>query len=368
MKMMFSEQALIRVWRNAKILGKLPTTHIGHAAMTVKGITVPTVPNGLPNTQHISFWPQNSVQRIFGANGVFQAQPGAATDFAYEDRLNELLPETMLRLEVGYRIEHGIAVPPAWTKRLAQLGKKPLSDPKKGQKRIVDESGDVATEDVHGFTQPVWSQSPDAKVYLPGVLAGNVHWGLNLGLIAAWWKKFMDGKPDYQAFATQNCAGIVLWALQAGGSDMFVKAPNIQMYAEPTQVEQYALAIERRLHDLEFRSIKLASDVGWLCDWTAPATDVAAGLWTVTAWKKASELGALSPRSSMLQKIDQALTEYQKLTWKDNWLARYEALLDVFLAVVEHRDAKAGSKRTEAVLKLASQVLNLLKAHRLYDV
>ena len=37
-KFLCTEQAVIRTWRNIKTLGKVPTSHFGHAAVTVVGI------------------------------------------------------------------------------------------------------------------------------------------------------------------------------------------------------------------------------------------------------------------------------------------------------------------------------------------
>jgi hypothetical protein len=58
MKTVYSEQAVIRVWRNLKIAFKLPTSHFGHASITVAGMNVKTTEDSpAPHTQHISFWP-----------------------------------------------------------------------------------------------------------------------------------------------------------------------------------------------------------------------------------------------------------------------------------------------------------------------
>jgi hypothetical protein len=40
MKQVYAEQALARVWRNFKLLGKVPASHFGHASVTVRGQSV----------------------------------------------------------------------------------------------------------------------------------------------------------------------------------------------------------------------------------------------------------------------------------------------------------------------------------------
>ena len=367
MQKMYSEQGLVRVWRNTKVLG-MPSMHFGHAAVTVHGMSVPTTATSCDaNTQHISFWPADGVEHVFGENGVFRPQAGAGTEHPGEDRINELNPITMIRLEVGYRLANSMPVPNEWLQYLSRVNKGPLAAPRTGQKRLTDEDGAVIIQNKGGINCPMWSQSPEVKIFLPGLLAHGVLWGLNLRLMADWWTKFMAGKPQYTALARQNCAGVVLWALQAGGSELFAKCPDIRVYGEPTQVEQYARTLEERFRELEFQGTLLTREVARLIDWRAPAMDVSAGLWTLAAWKKASALGITSPRSALICQIDAGVDEYQRLTWKANPLGRYGALLKVFQGIVKHRAAKADSHRSEAVLKLASQVLNLLKSHRLYD-
>lgn len=56
-KHVYSEQAVVRIWRNIKKFGMMPTGHFGHAAVTVTGSMVKTTfEDGVaPHTQNISF-------------------------------------------------------------------------------------------------------------------------------------------------------------------------------------------------------------------------------------------------------------------------------------------------------------------------
>jgi hypothetical protein len=93
MQNVYTQQAVVRVWRNLKVLGKMPTSHFGHASITVTGTTVPE------KKQHISFWPKDSIDDRIGA---FRTQDGGATNDPSSDRANEMNTLTAIRLEVGY--------------------------------------------------------------------------------------------------------------------------------------------------------------------------------------------------------------------------------------------------------------------------
>jgi hypothetical protein len=47
-------------------------------------------------------------------------------------------------------------------------------------------------------------------------------------------------------------------------------------------------------------------------------------------------------------------------------LERYEAFVRLFLNVVKHREDKAESKRSDAVVRLGGQILTILQNRRFY--
>lgn len=365
MQNVYTQQAVVRVWRNLKVLGKMPTSHFGHASVTVTGTTVPE------KKQHISFWPKSSIDNHIGA---FRTQGGSATNYASSDRQNEMNTLTAIRLEVGYCKSQvpPIPYPREWDEILLAMHKSPLSNPRPGQKRLVDEYGNVLTDNEDGVTVPLYSQSPQAKFFLPGLMADGRFWGLNLTRIGNWWKEFMKVSPPYQAFGRNNCAGVALRALQEGGSDAIVKCPNVRVYAEPAQVEEYAKELSIQLERLDTWAKTLESDIkqtiisGQVRVRDVPGVDVKDGLWTVDAWMKESALGVLYRRGDTLREIDESLTRFHQFTWKDAFVERYEAFVQLFLNIVKHRQDKAESKRSDAVVRLAGQILTILQNRRFY--
>lgn len=363
MKEVYTQQAVVRVWRNLKVLGNVPTTHFGHASVTVTGTTVPE------RKQHISFWPKDGVESRLGA---FRRQEGDSTSTASMDREIEMNPLTAIRLEVGYCKTHSIDYPKQWDEILHMSHKSPLPAPRTGQKRLDDGFGNVVTEDRDGLTVPLYSQSPQTKFFLPGLAADGRLWGLNLTRMGNWWKEFMKTAPIYQAFGKNNCAGVALRGLQAGGSDAIIKCPKIRVYGEPVQVEHYAGELSIQFDRLESWAQALDSDVqqaitsGQVRILDVPSHNLKDGLWTVDAWTDASALGVLYRRSDTLRQIDESLTRFHQVTWKDAFVERYETFVQLFLNIVKHRQDKAESKRSDAVVRLAGQMLTILKNHRFY--
>ncbi|MDB6090090.1 MAG: multidrug transporter permease [Gammaproteobacteria bacterium] len=356
----FSEQALVRVWRNLKTRANLPTGHFGHAAVTITGNSVKGSPK-YPHLQHISFWPGESVGLLNAVNVV----RGSVSPHGSEDKENEMNSLTALRLEVGYCRANSIPYPPIWDLNLEQANKTPLTDPRPGQKRRADSPNVPAR--TYGDLMPIYSQSAEAKIYLPGLMARGRHWGLHLSNMAMWWNNFVASRPPYRALSAEdNCAGVALKGLQAGGSEALVKLPGIKVYTEPLQVEAYARELEKRFKELELLTGILEAD-NTPARTPVAANEISDGLWRFDLWKKASALGVLHQRSDTIREIDANLEAYQRLTWKYAFNERYAIFVKLFLAVVKHREEKSDSKRSAAVAQLGSHILKLLKDRRFYD-
>ena len=160
--------------------------------------------------------------------------------------------------------------------------------------------------------------------------------------------------------------------LREGGSEAIVKSPNIRVYGEPIQVEQYANELFIQFDRLENWTQTLSTEVdqavasGQVRVLDVATANLSDGLWTVEGWKTASALGILSRRSDTIRKIDETLEKFHSLTWKSNFLERYEAFVQLFLAVTKHREDKAESKRSDAVVRLAGQILTILRNRRFY--
>lgn len=345
----YPNQVAVRVWRNVKTLGKLPTSHFGHASLTLRG------PFARGKRMQISFWPGGPGGAGIGLSGVLR-QPGDYNDTTLDDKKSEMNPLTAVRLEVAYCRREGIDYPPEWDDWLREFGTTPLTDPRPGQKRL----GTVNSDGV-----PLWSQSQDIKVVLPAYRLDGRFWGLSMSRIVKWWDAFKLQAPHYQALSRQNCAGVALMGLAAGGSEAFVELPSVAIYAEPAQVERYAQMLAVQFDRMEAWSnefdaeIRTEAAMGRLTnDGTGETKD---GLWTLERWKARSALGPLKPRSSTIRAIDDALADFHAADWQAGYKAKWSALVRVFMNVVTHRQNKAQSERSGAVLNLGQQVLALVR-------
>lgn len=375
MKKIYPNQAVIRVWRNLKMLGKVPTSHFGHASVTVMGYSVKTTDYDYPHMQNISFWPADGA----GFGNAFKDQPGGGTPSSAEDKVAEMNYLTAIRLEVAVCRRESIAYPDTWNRALAEAGKAPLDAPRPGQRRAVDPSTGKAAlipgayhwlRDGSQAPIPQYSQSPQAKIFLPGLFVKGRSWGLNLTRMADWWIDFQDSSPLYRAFSPkQNCVGIVFEALREGGAEALLKLPRVRAYGEPVQVEQYARALEYELLQMEGHTAFLRMDIqtSHLALKPVPGNQLIDGLWRPSYWKQASALGVMYRRSALIQEMDELLERFARLTWKYAFVEKYDVFVRLFRAVVRHRQDKSDSKRSESVAQLGTQILDILARTGFYD-
>ena len=355
MAQLYDNQLTVRVWRNVKRF-RLPTSHFGHASVTLRGMFLKGSPADGRRRVHISFWPSEGAG--IDKSGV-RRQEGGMTEQAAQDKVSEMNRLTALRLEVGWRQREGVAYPKKWDRWLANQGVGPLTTPRKGQVRLDDTFDD-------GW--PIWSQSPENKIVLPGFNCGRQgrSWGLSISRANKWWEAFQQTDPHYKALSTQNCAGIALMALQAAGSEAFEPLPSVRLYAEPAQVERYAMTLQAALDQLERMGQGLDKDVQ-----TALATgllrpDMLAGapkgdLWSLEEWKRRSALGPLQPRSGTIRDIDAALAQFHQHRWDTGHALKYGGLADVVRGIARHRQAKPDSARSVPLLQLAIQALSIVR-------
>lgn len=346
----YSEEAVVRIWRNVKTLKVMPTSHFGHAAVTVRG---PLAGAGA----YISFWPGDGA----GMNKTaFKAQAGSTTDGYDEDKTNEMNKMTGVRLEVGWRKQHGIPYPAEWDELLLELGKGPINTPRPGQKRTGIEI------DIDGFPLPLWSQSAENKINIPGLGAANIAFGLSTRRMVAWWNTTKANLPNYKALSKINCAGIAIQGLVAGGADAYASPPTIAIYAEPVQVEAYANAVVNKLMRLESDVIDLDASVrNYVMAHTltpTPTNELVGGqLWPLNTWLNKSKLGGFTIRSGTIRDIDNAVETYHAGDWAGNFNKRLKGLANAVSAVAAHRREKPDSARSEALVRLAAQLVAIVR-------
>jgi hypothetical protein len=355
----FANQVRVRVWRNVKY-GGLPGPHFGHAAVVLHGGVVAGYSRDAQPRVQISFWPGDFAK--IGPSAL-QAQASATTGDALADKRNEMGKWTALRLEIGYRDRNGIPVPDAWRNEIADVGYSPIDAPRSGQSRNPDSSYVPSARGNEGYR--IWSQSPELKLDLPGFRNPGLIWGLSLTRCAYWWMNFKNSEPHYKALSFQNCAGVALMALREAGSEAFAELPHVQVYAEPTQVENYAGLVKVQQERMEAWTATLDADIRQALETgQLKAADAAMGLrdlWPVADWMKASALGPFQPRGSTIRAIDKALSDYHASSWSADYKTKYQALVKVFLGIGQHRQDKADSARSVAVLTLAFQLLKMMR-------
>jgi hypothetical protein len=355
MSKVYANQVTVRVWRNMKTWGYVPTAHFGHAAVTLSGMFLKVMQDDdrARRRVHISFWPDGGASM----SSAMRSQGADTNQFTVQDKVSEMNRMTMLRLEVGYRRANGMKVPRKWETMLADNGMQPIADARPGQTRRAD------LQVADGW--PLWSQSPEFKVALPGFNNKGRLWGLSIGRMNAWWQVFSQSNPHYKALSHQNCAGVALMALRQGGSEAYVDLPAVRIYAEPLQVERYARMVEVQIDRLETWAKELDADIRQALGSGLVKPDMLTGLkdglWDLQTWKQRSALGTFQMRSATIREIDTALQQYHANTWNSGFNDKYRALVATFMGVIKHRQAKAESARSAAVLALGLQILALLR-------
>lgn len=372
-KYVYTQQAVVRIWRNSTTFGNIPTSHFGHAAVTVAGDSVRTTtePGLAPHTQNISFWPGGDGADFGNAHKMLPGVFGTSTK---DDKGNEINQLTCVRLEVGYFQSISTSYPKEWDRLLAERNKTKLMA-RPDQKRALDQGDRVYYEepltlrDGTKVDVPVYYKKPEAQIYLPGLRAKGRMWGLNLGRMGNWWIDFKKTNPQYCALSKKNnCVGVALQGLIEGGAASIVKPPKFKIYAEPVQLEKYASDLEKRF--LELESMAKVLDAGIRSDHLAQkvpyAFELNDGIWRQEVWKRESALGFLYTRSALITEIDRNVAAFNRLTWKDNFVDRFDALMNIFLGVFRHRQEKNDSKRAESVAQLGKQVLAILDQYGFY--
>jgi len=350
-----TDKFVVHIWRNVKKMGFMPTSHFGHAAVKIKNAAIPG------GVEYVSFWPADGASK---GKSAFKKQ-GAAFQANYKDDAgDEMQKLTAFRLEVGFRKANNVPYPAEWDQTLAQFGKAPITNPRPGQVRDHESAKlrDLDDEDVIYD----WRQSAESKVSIPAMGAGGSTFGLSPVAAYNWWRGFKVSAPKYQALGFQNCAGVALMCLKAGGSEAFLKLPSVTVYTEPVQVERYANDLLLQINRFNDNAVTLRNDVSNMVATKgyAPtdASELVNGFWPVEVWKKKSALGPLQPRSATIKAIDEALARVHRSLGGTDLVAMNKGVCDLFAHIVHHRNEKADSKRSEAVVRLGHQVLMMLNA------
>jgi hypothetical protein len=168
-----------------------------------------------------------------------------------------------------------------------RAGQKPIKGA--GEKEHVTDPDTKMEREVHA-----WGQSAHEKIRLPLVAtvtagSGGIHQHFGLGgtAITQWLfdRRFKPGEdPQYRfVSATNNCAGTVLEALKAGGSEAFLAASRVRLACSPLMVQDYAKDLEVAIRLLNGRFNGALAKVP-TADAPGPPVSPRASLMTVDQW------------------------------------------------------------------------------------
>ncbi|WP_431285738.1 hypothetical protein ACQW02_13395 [Humitalea sp. 24SJ18S-53] len=202
-----------------------------------------------------------------------------------------------------------------------------------------------------------WGQRPQALIALPaltGMRATSL--GLDMNRIVAWCVNFRVSEDfNYTYISTsQNCSGVAVRALCAGGGDAFAamggSTSKGTIYFTPNDAEVWGNSVALGIQ----RVNNLLADLHNLSHTTPlQGTD----LLDVDAWKTLSTV-AHSMRGSLTRAIDDGLATYHATTWGANYPKRMSALVKIIKNT--HAHLQRDSRRNPAYLTLARQIMHVV--------
>jgi hypothetical protein len=218
---------------------------------------------------------------------------------------------------------------------------------------------------VIGVNHPidVWGQKYQGRVALQGLCPTRRHEvGLNLNKMVSWAIGFR-ASPEcaWKAITTtQNCAGVAVRAMVAGGADAFGKmwgSPSKgNLYITPDDAETYAkgvaIGIQRANMMIGYLRQRVANQ-------QAPP-NLGNDLYQAAAWKGASEM-AWKVRGIMLRAIDAGLERYHALDWDRNYPEKLDEFLTIVWNTFNHMVKSKSQGRLGAFHVLCLQILEVVK-------
>lgn len=201
--------------------------NVGHAAMKTRVAT--------PSRSHvhyISWWPgegpiaPNPIAALLQKREAGEAQEDYSTD-----KWLEMRDTTAARLLSG-------EFTPTRGQQLTTDGVLRLQDRDTGQMHI--------TEDF------MYERAADVKLALPGI--GSAPFWLHTTAPISWFSDFVRTDGKYKgASRHHNCAGVVRTALKRAGAQAYVAAPDVAIYAKPSEILSYGRSLVLAIQGLNRR-------------------------------------------------------------------------------------------------------------------
>jgi hypothetical protein len=202
----------------------------------------------------------------------------------------------------------------------------------------------------------LWVEMPD-KVHLPVLSTPGTAFGLDAVRMYRWWQVFCTSPRNiYRLLSrTQNCAGVIARALQAGGGELYAPMPDPYLFMEPNHIRNWALAIQAKLD-----KFNKAMNPLYMPPAVAPVPRAAEELMSVRLWMDKTNRGVLSHRGAYVRQIDRLLTRYWASAgaWTNtNYEERVRILGQILDQIHKHLVHRPHSSRTDPALELGEQIL-----------
>lgn len=332
----FAYQCDMLIWRNRPGLGAL--NHPGHASLVVRrtvnegpwhgraglnfglGAAEPEI--APESHRYVSFWPHGEMESAFDRTSArFNRNH-------LEDMYNEL-GGTGRRMLAGDRTQ-----------------------PREGQ-IVIGQDRDL---------QDVWGQRHEATVSVIGLSSAREdRLGLALNRIVSWAARFRTSEEFSYVFAskTQNCAGVAVRAMQAGGADAFTplggNPAKPSFYIVPNDAQRWANAVRLGVEECNRMLAVLRNRTRTIR--ISRASSKARDLMPVQEWKAKSDVPRMA-RGRLTTAIDKALAEYHEKDWGSHFEHQLKRLVTIIRNLHDH--LREESRRDAAYLLLASQVVDVV--------
>ena len=348
----------VLIWENAFLIGAMK--HPGHSAVAIT--------EGHLAETYVSWWPTGTAE----ADQARGFRKGGRQDI-----------QTDYRKELGDR---------------ARLALTAGAAPRAGQTNdpVVDDRG------VHVLNMADdWMQKPQHIIDIPSFDDRNLQNGQQvIGLCEAnmrdWWRLYSNTvinrntHHQYEFVSNKfNCSAVAMACLVAGGSSGFVKPDKAWFYYTPNDIRDYAFDLRRRLNEMNAQATQINAQLLAQYRSYQPARRQVGGIdylhrtlagdarvfdiWTEADWRQESGRNVfIGRRKEQVAAIDTQIRDYwsRGQEWDDtNYVYKSMALAEILTQVQDHIIKKPNSDRSDAVLKLGSQCMMVVKdrAARNYD-
>ena len=337
-KQNFDNECTVMIWRTSKAwLGLGGLSHPGHASVLLRksrdegpflgwkfGVRSGKYDDS--KARYVSFWPSGDPDKAKRGGMYTSSRDGEFLRHHNIDYVNELSARGATRLDEG-------------------------SARRQGQIMVSADAKDLGDEE--------YGQLPDVLISLQAMAPSQTtSLGLQMNRIVDWCQDF-KASPDFNykyISSTNNCSGVAVRALSAGGADAFAAvggcSSKSSIYYTPNDAEDWANSV----------AVGIQKVNAWLSNLNnnSPKTSLwRADLPTVAQWKTASHK-SFSFRGSETRGVDEALAVWhdcQKGKDPKSFPKAFGALVLLIQHTFKHLQKDPKSARSEAYKELARSIL-----------